>query len=586
MEYGYLCNSVPMYIDIIPNRDSPPCILLRESIREGSRIIKRTIANITNWPNHVVDAIKISLKEGGVIGNLENAFEIIRSRAHGHVVAVLGTLRKIGLDKLISSKSCEAGRLVSAMITARVIAPYSKLATARCINDTTLSTSLGQELGIEQVGADQLYAALDWLQSRQERIQKKLIGRHVKEPRMLLYDLSSSYFEGRHCPIARYGHSRDHRPDKLQIEYGLICNNEGCPVAIEVFEGNTADPKTFTAQVQKFCARYGINCIVWIGDRGMITNARIEEDLRGQDGLDWITALRSSEIQSLITNKALRLSAFEKDDVVEIQHSDYPNERLIACKNILLAQERSRKRDELLAATEKSLNKLMLAVQRVRCPLRGKEKITLKLGKIISRYKMEKHFNWVITETSFQYSRNQDSINSEKNLDGIYVIRTSVKIDKLSTESAVLTYKNLSKVERAFRSLKTVDLRVRPIFHYKTNRVKAHIFLCMLAYYVEWHMRQKLAPILFDDDDKESAQAQRQSVVAPAQRSSSALLKAKRKLTSDGFPVHSFRSLLCDLQSIVKNTLRPKIKEAPTFDKVTLPTALQKRALQLLQIDI
>lgn len=575
-----------MYIDTIPNRKSRPCILLRESVRDGKRVLKRTIANLTDWPGHVVEAMRASLGGESLSGKLEEAFEVIRSRAHGHVMAVLGTLRKIGLDKIIASKPCRELQLVCAMIVARIIAPCSKLATARGLDEETLSSSLGQELGIEDADEDDLYAALDWLYARQERIQKKLISKHFSGSTLVLYDVSSSYFEGKSCSLAQYGHSGDHRPDRLQIKYGLLCNDEGCPMMIEVFEGNTGDPVTFTARVKKMREQYHVKSIVWVGDRGMITSARIEEDLRGKDGFDWITALRSVEIRSLVTSGALQLSLFDRSDLAAITHPDYPGERLIACKNPLLAEERARKRVELLAATEKQLDKIVTATKRPRRPIRGKDKIALRVGKVIAQYKMAKHFTLTFTDSSFEYARNQQSIESEKNLDGIYVIRTSVQSTNLNNENTVGAYKSLSTVERAFRCLKTVDLKIRPIYHHLADRVRAHVFLCMLAYYVEWQMRQKLAPLLFDDDDQQAAQASRISVVAPARRSPRALNKALHKLTADGWPVHSFRSLLADLATIVKNTFKSTIPDAPTFNKATIPTPLQQRALDLLQLQM
>lgn len=572
-----------MHIEHVPNRNSRPTILLRQSYREGKKVKKRTLANLTNWPAHIVEGLKAVLRGVTLAGEkLEDAFEVVRSRAHGHVAATLGTLRSIGLDKIISRKKCRELQVVCAMIVARILFPCSKLATARGLDEQTGATSLGEMLGVEAVDEDELYEAMDWLYERQERIQKELAGRHLQGETLVLYDLSSSYFEGRTCPLARHGHSRDDKPDKLQIEYGLLCNRKGCPVAIEVFEGNTGDPKTFTPQVARLRERYGIKHVVWVGDRGMITNARIEKDLRGKEGLDWVTALRSAEIRSLVESGTLQLSIFDQTDMAEIEHPDYPGERLVVCKNPLLAAERTRKRSDLLAATEKELNKIVAATSRKRCALKGKDAIGLKVGKVISKFKMAKHFTLSIGESSFGYSRNESAIQVEQSLDGIYVIRTSVPATTLDSKETVLTYKSLSTVERAFRSLKTVDLKIRPIHHRLADRVKAHVFLCMLAYYVEWHMRQRLASILFDDDDPAAAAAARKSPVAPAQRSPRARAKAALKENEDGFQVMSFHSLMVSLSAVVKNTFRANLQGSPTFDKVTQTNAIQSKAFDLL----
>lgn len=575
-----------MYVDTVPNRKSRPCILLRESSREGKRIIKRTIANLTDWPTHVVEAIRASLHGGVVLEKFEEAFEIVSSKAHGHVAAVLGSVKHLKLDKMIASKPCRELSLVCAMIVARIIVPSSKLATAQGLSEETSSSSLAEELGLEGVSEDDLYGALDWLLPRQERIEKKLCQQHLSGARFALFDVSSSYFEGKSCSLAKRGYSRDKRPDKLQIVYGLLCNEAGCPVAIEVFPGDTADPKTFTPQVKKLKERYGIERVVMVGDRGMITSARIEQDLKGNQGFDWITALRSVEIRSLVSEGCIQLSLFDQQSLVEIEHPDYPGERLIVCKNPLLAEERARRREDLLVCTEKELAKIAAATNRSSRALRGKERIALRVGKVISRFKMGKHFSLNFTETSFEYSRKQEAIAAEAALDGIYVVRSSVPSEELSAEKTVLAYKNLSKVERAFRCMKTVDLKIRPIYHRLADRVRAHVFLCMLAYYVEWNMRQKLASLLFDDDEREAAEERRESVVAPAQLSDSAMKKANTKVNAEGLPVQSFRSLLSSLGSVVKNTLQMSNCNQATFTKTTTPTPLQKHAFKLLGVSL
>jgi transposase len=427
---------------------------------------------------------------------------------------------------------------------------------------------------------------MDWLLPRQSRIEQELAKRHLSSGGLVLYDLTSTYFEGRHCPLAKLGHSRDNKSGNLQIVFGLLTNANGCPVAVEVFSGNTADPKTVASQVDKLRQRFGLQDVVLVGDRGMITSARIRQDLPASHGIQWISALRASQIQKLAKDGQLQMSLFDKTDLVEIAHPDFPGERLIACFNPLLAEERSRKRPDLLAATEKQLEKIAAATQRVKRPLRGKQNIGLRAGKILHRYKMGKHFQLRIEEDSFQYERKTVNIEREQSLDGIYVIRTSVNKEALSSQQVVASYKSLSGVERAFRSLKTVDLHVRPIHHRLPDRVRAHILLCMLAYYVEWHMRQLLAPLLFDDDNKPQAQAARTSVVAPAQRSEAAMRKARTKQTSDGMKVHSFQTLLSDLATIVKNRIQPKDKTIAAFDMLTQPTVLQQRAFDLLGVTL
>jgi hypothetical protein len=571
-----------MYIEKVPNRNSPPAILLREGWREGNKTRKRTLANLSSWPAYKVEMLRRLLR-GDTLVAVGEGFEIVRSLPHGHVAAALGTLRRLGLDKLIASKPSAQRDLVLAMIVARVIEPTSKLATARGFAEQTASSSLGQVLGIETADEDDLYAAMDWLLKRQGAIEKKLAQRHMGESTLVLYDVSSTYFEGRSCPLAQMGHNRDGKKGKLQIVFGLLCNPQGCPVAVEVFEGSTGDPKTLASQVAKVRERFGLKRVVFVGDRGMLTDARITEELRPVEGLDWITALRAPTIRSLAQQGVIQPSLFDEEDLAEIRSPDYPGERLIACRNPFLAEERRRKRQELLEATEQELDKVVKATLREKRRLQGADKIGLRVGGVLNRYKVGKHFRVYISEEAFRYERNEEKIAEEAALDGIYVIRTSVADEILNADEAVLAYKGLSVVERAFRSTKSVDLKIRPIHHHHADRVRSHVFLCLLAYYVEWHMRQALAPILFDDDDKPGGEALRESVVAPARRSRKAEQKAATKRTEEGLPVHSFQSLLKDLGTITRNKVR--VAEE-CFQQVTSPTRLQQRAFDLLQIPL
>jgi len=577
-----------MYVATVPNRNSPPAFLLRESYRENGKVKTRTLANVTH-----LGALKIEALRRALSGSLSTAaaplpesFAIARSLPHGHVAAVLGCLRNLELDSILDPAPGRQRELVIAMIVARVIEPASKLATARGLHADTLHHSLGEVLQLDSADEMELYQAMDWLLPRQARIEQQLAKRQLANGGLVLYDLTSTYFEGRHCPLAKLGHSRDAKSGKPQVVFGLLTNAAGCPVAVEIFEGNTGDPRTVAAQVKKLRERFALANVVLVGDRGMITSARIRQDLPDSSGIQWISALRASQIQKLASGGQLQMSLFDQTDLVEIAHPDFPGERLIACFNPLLAEERARKRPELLAATEKQLEKIAAATRRSKRPLRGKQNIGVRAGKILNRYKMGKHFQLRIEEDSFQYQRKTSNIEREESLDGIYVIRTSVRQEALSSEQVVASYKSLSGVERAFRSLKTVDLHVRPIHHRLPDRVRAHILLCMLAYYVEWHMRQHLAPILFDDDDKSQAQAARRSIVAPAQRSASAQSKALTKHTGTGAKVHSFQTLLGDLATIVKNRIQPADKNIPAFDMLTQPTAIQQRALDLLGVTL
>lgn len=575
-----------MYVAVVPNRNSPPAILLRESFRENGKVKTRTLANISHLPPQQIESLRLALAGSLAAPSspLPDAFRISRSLPHGHAAAVLGCLRNLHLDSILDPVASRQRDLVLAMIVARILDPASKLATARGLHTDTLHTSLGELLDVDSADETELYQAMDWLLPRQSRIEQELAQRHLSNGGLVLYDLTSTYFEGRRCPLGKLGHSRDDKSGKLQIVFGLLTNAQGCPVAVEVFDGNTSDPKTVASQVDKLRHRFGLQDVVLVGDRGMITSARIRQDLPASHGIQWISALRASQIQKLAKDGQLQMSLFDQTDLVEIAHPAFPGERLIACFNPLLAQERARKRPDLLAATEKQLDKIAAATKRPRRPLRGKHNIGLRAGKVLNRYKMGKHFQLRIEDDSFHYERKTANIEREESLDGIYVIRTSVKPEVLSSQQVVASYKSLSGVERAFRSLKTVDLQVRPIHHRLPDRVRAHILLCMLAYYLEWHMRQLLAPILFDDDDKPQAQAARASIVAPAQRSQAAKRKARTKHTSEGMKVNSFQTLLGDLATVVKNRIQPKDKTIAAFDMLTQPTIIQQRAFDLLGV--
>jgi len=578
-----------MYVERVPNRNSPPAILLRESYREGKKVRKRTLANLSKWPEQLVEGLQVLLR-GGAALDPEAGFEVVRSRPHGHVMAVLGTVRKVGLDRLLGPRPSPERERVIALICARILAPGSKLATARGLREETLSSSLGEELRLGEVDEQDLYAAMDWLLARQGMIEVALAQRHLEDGTLVLYDLSSTYFEGRACPLAQLGYSRDGKKGMLQIVFGLLCDRRGCPVAVEVFEGSTADPKTVSSQIAKLRERFALERVVLVGDRGMLTEARIREELRGQEGLEWITALRAPAIRALVEQGSLQPSLFDQRDLASITSPEYPGERLIVCNNPLLGEERRRKRQELLAATERELEKIAQATRRPKRRLKGQDKIALRVGKALNRFKMAKHFTLEITESSFTYQREESAIAAEAALDGLYVVRTSVAESLLGEAPTVQAYKGLSKVERAFRSLKGVDLKIRPIYHHLADRVRAHVLLCVLAYYVEWHMRAALAPLLFDDEDPAAGQARRTSPVAPAQLSERAERKAVTKQSEDGRPIHSFHSLLADLATIAKNriqvTVRGLTTETQTFDRITRPTPLQQKALDLLGVGL
>src|SRR6516225_5575562 len=521
-----------MYIESVPNRASPPAILLRESYRDGGKVKKRTLLNLSDWPRERIAGFKMLLKGGTVIPQDQNSITIIRSLPHGHVTAALGTARKIGLDRLLGPDGNRCRDLILALVVNRILDPGSKLAAARALSPDTATSSLGQQLGLGVVGEDELYSALDWLAVRQPAIEAALAKRHFTGGTLVLYDVSSGYLEGRCCSLAQFGYSRDGKRGKLQIVYGLLCATDGCPVAIEVFAGSTADPATLTSQVTKLRQRFGLDHVVLVGDRGMITQARITEDLKAA-GLDWITALRAPAIKALRDAGALQMSLFDERDMAAITAPDFPGERLIVCRNRGLGAERARKREDLLLATERDLARIAAAVARKRRPLRGQAEIGIAVGAVIDQHKMAKHFALAITDTCFTFTRKANEITAEAALDGIYIVR-------------------------------------------------AHVFLCMLAYYLEWHMRQRLAPMLYDDTEKDAAEALRASVVAKAERSASAITKQTTGRTEDGLPVHSFRTLLADLATLTRNTLVTALDPQHTLTLTARPTPLQQKAQDLL----
>jgi transposase len=581
-----------MFIETVPNRSSPSAVLLRESYRdEQGRAQKRTLANLSKLPSDVIDALKAFLKGGTVLGTGPDDLEIERSLPHGHVAAALGTIRKIALDRLIlSTAKDEVSRrhcdLVVAMMVDRLIAPRSKLGFVRAVDGETAVTSLGAVLGLGRVKEREAYEALDWLVERQARIENGLARRHLMDGVLVLYDVSSSYFEGRHCPLAHYGHSRDHRGDRLQIVYGLLCTRDGLPLAVEVFDGNVADPATLHAQIEKLKDRFGISRLVLVADRGMITSARIRDDLEPA-GLDWITCLRAPAIQALAAqNGPLQLSLFDDRDLAEISAPDlFPGERLIVCRNRELAVERTRKREELLAATERELVRVDAQVRRKGSRLRSAAQIGMAVGAVLDSRKMAKHFAVEIGDHHLSWQRRTDRISEEARLDGIYVIRTSVPAEHLDTHETVQAYKDLARVERAFRSLKTVDLDVRPIRHWNAQRVRAHVFLCMLAYHVEWHLRHALAPLLFHDTDLEAARAERSSPVAKTEPSDAVKSKKATKRSADGHRVMDFADLISHLGTLVRNTMRVPLRAKHRFTLHSRPTPLQEAAFRLLELD-
>ena len=564
-----------MYIESVPNRGSRPAILLREGRRSGKKVYKRTVANLSDWPPEKIEALRQVLR-GDVLVPAEGTFAVERSLPHGHVEAVLGMMRKIGMDTLLASRSCRQRDLVLAMLAQRLVDPCSKLATTRRWHATTLA----MELHVTDADENELYRALDWLLARQDRIEGKLAQRHLGEGARVLYDVSSSSYHGHTCPLALRGHNRDeeHLPC---IVWGLLADREGRPVAVQAYEGNTGDPSTVADQVEKLRDRFGLTRVVLVGDRGMLTQARIET-LKQHPQLGWISALRSESIQKLVKEGAVQLSLFDAQNLAEITSDLYPGERLIVCHNPLLAQDRRRTRDELLDATEKELTRIAAQVtRRTNTPLKADE-IGVKVGKEINHFKVGKHFVLDIQDGHFSFTRDAEGIEREAGLDGIYVIRTSEKPQDLGAEDTVRTYKSLGQVEQAFRCIKSLDLRIRPIHHRTPDHVRAHIFLCMLAYYVEWHMRKALASVLFQDEELETNRWSRDAV-AKAQPSETVQRKKQNRQTTDGWPVHNFQSLIEELATRCKNTCRAgQGKQAIRFTTFTEPTNFQRHVLGLL----
>ena len=563
-----------MYVAIVPNRNSKPAVLLRESYREDGKVKNRTLANLSHLPADKVDLLRRVLS-GEKLVSADQSVEASETLPAGHVQAVLGTMRKLGIAELLSTRNCRERGLVVGMIAERVLHPASKLGTVRLWQTSTLAS----ELGVEAADADELYEALDWLLARQSRIEEKLAARHLSEGGLALYDLSNSHYEGRTCPLAQLGHDKDGRRGATVIAYGVLTDREGRPVAMEVYPGNTGDPTTVADQVFKLRARFGLEHVALVGDRGTVTQSKVEY-LKQHPGLGWISALRTEGIRKLVDGEALQLSLFDQVNLAEIQSPDFPGERLVACFNPLLADERRRKRGELLEATEGLLTRLAADVAgRTKKPMTAGE-IGQKVGRVLYRHKMAKHFHVEIADGTLTWARNQESIRREADLDGIYVIRTSEPAERLSAEDVVRSYKRLAQVEQAFRCMKGIDLRVRPVYHRDEDRVRAHFFLCMLAYYVEWHMRRSLAPILFQDEAVELERCTRDAVAKP-QPSPSVKAKKRSKQTPDGLPVHSFNTLLAALATQARITYRIGTTGA-TIEKLSQPTPLQRRAFDLL----
>ena len=574
-----------MYIEKVPNRNSPPAVLLRESYREGDQVKKRTLANLSKLPDDIIDNLKLALKGATLSMNegIPNHFEVIRSLPHGHVMAILETIKKLGLDKIISEKSSRIRNVVVAMIVARIINPKSKLATARGFNSETCSQSLGQLLDLEKADEDELYNALDWLLEKQEKIEKHLALKHLESGTLVLYDVTSTYLEGNGCELGKYGYNRDKKKGKTQIVFGLLCSAKGCPIAVEVFEGNTSDGATLNGQIEKVRKGWGIENVVWVSDRGILTNSKIKELVKPTEGLDYITGLTKPQIRKLAEVEVIQLGLFDQVNLVEFESEDYPDERLIACRNPLIAQKNQQQREALLEAVEKELDLIVQATQREKRALKGQDKIALRVGKVLNQFQVNKYYNLEITEEGFSYQRKLELIAQETALDGVYVLRTSLESTLMDAATTVKAYKSLSQVEEAFRCYKSIDLKVRPIYHYKGDRVKAHIFLCMLAYYVEWHLKQCLAPLLFEDEEIDDSSLN----VIKASRSESAQSKERKKRNQENFPVHSFRTLLEDLGTICLNTVECTIREGSyRFSKITRPTQLQQKALDLLGVSL
>ena len=548
--------------------------LLRRSYRDGDRVRNETLGNLSHLPDNVIELIRGSLK-GQIYVPLAQAFEVTTSRSHGHVEAVAETMKKLDFASLVAAKPCRERDLILAMVAARILAPNTKLATTRWWETTTLA----ETFNVAGATEDDLYEAMDWLLERQDKIQKKLAARHLKKDGLALYDLSSSYFEGTTCPLAKLGYCRDGKKGVLQVNYGMLTDQRGCPVAISVYEGNTSDPETLMPEIQRMRDTFGIDSFVIVGDRGMVSQKAIDK-IRGDDGIDWITAVKTGAIRALIEDKSLQPELFDERNLFEFTSPDHPGERLVACRNPELAKLRAHKRQDLLAATEKELAQVQAMVEAGK--LKGQDKIGVRVGRVINKYKVAKHFVLDIQDRSFVYKRDHGAIAKEAALDGIYVIRTSLSSVRMDSEECVRSYKRLANVERAFRSLKTIDLKIRPIHHRLEDRVRAHIFLCMLAYYVEWHMRQAWRELMFADEDQQAKETR--DPVAPAKRSESAKRKATLKRLENGSPVHSFSTLIADLASIVRNTCHTPSAggKAHTFQITTTASASQLRAINLI----
>lgn len=564
-----------MHIDVVPNRNSRPAYLLRESYRDGKKVRKRTLANLSSLSDEQLTAIRAIL-QGRQLRPVEALFEVIASRPQGHVEAVRVAMSKLGVPALLGARASRERDLVTAMVAARILAPHTKLATTRWWHTTTLA----EDFGVADADEDALYTAMDWLLQRQPAIERKLAARHLESGGLVLYDLSSSYFEGSKCPLARLGYSRDGKKGKLQVNYGLLTDARGCPVAVSVYEGNTSDPETLMPAIDRLRDQFNLDQVVMVGDRGMISSKAIDS-LRAQPGIGWISALKSTSIRGLIKQGHLQLDLFDERNLFELSHPDYPGERLIACRNPQLAKRRAYKREALLEATEKNLEKVRSAVLAGR--LRGQDHIGVRVGKVLNQYQVAKHFTLQITDTAFNFQRNAQSIATESALDGLYVIRTSVPAGQMDSAECVRRYKSLAQVERAFRTLKGVDLKIRPIHHRLADRVRAHILLCMLAYYVEWHLREAWRPLMFADEDPQAKRTR--DPVAPAKRSTAAAQKAATHTLDSGEPVHSFTTLIAELATVVRNTCRTPENQpdTATFQLLTTPNTTQKRALELAQ---
>ena len=567
-----------MYIETVPNRNSRPAILLRQGWREGKRVRKKTLANLTDWPAEKVEALRQVLKGHRLVAP-EDAFTVERTLPHGHVETLLALCRRLGLERLIAPKRCRERDRVVAMVLERLVHPASKLATTRLWHTTTLAG----ELGVGDDDEDDLYEAMDWLLERQERIEQRLAKRHLHEGEPVFADVSSSYYEGRTCPLMRFGYNRDRKRGKTQLVYAVLSAPGGCPVAVQAYPGNTADPNTVADQVVKFQERFGLERVVLVGDRGLLTQVQIEH-LKRHRGLGWVSALKSLQVRALVEQHALQLSLFDEQNLAEIVSEDYPGERLVACYNPLLAEERSRKREELLAATEAGLERVAReAARRTRKPL-GAAELGRKVGRVLGRHKMGKHFDWEVDNARLRYRRNAERIEAEARLDGIYVLRTSEPATRLSSHDTVRTYKGLSDVERWFRTLKGLEVRVRPIRHREERRVRAHLFVCLLAGYVEWHLRRALAPLLFEDETLDEARRTRDPVAA-AKPTPRAREKKARRRTDDGLALHSLDTLLAELATRCRNTCRVRSDPAaPVFSLLTEPTKTQRRVAELIEM--